>query len=317
MKLLQLILFTTLAITKCTNPMGNESPLSINNTKTDNHQRFPGTRTFIIPPKDFQLEKQMSRFSKKDGSAFIMTYETNATAYDPDKFSIKACDSLGEKLIEWHKVKVQNYDGVMLFGEVYEEPAKRKAVLVFGDKSFQSMVIVRYPKEDEQMRGEIKNSFKTIFYDNTFELNPIELANFDIDLSNTNFKINQTMTNLFTFTPNGKGDPFNDVFQTVIVIQQLQRMGDSTATKNYALKILNSLKTNYKINEVNSKETVINGNYAYESIIKAEFKGKPNIIYQIVLTDSKSTIFFTSSAYEDFDSNLKTFKALALTLRSK
>ena len=309
-----ILILTT--FTSCGQKSDMDFPNQVRTTKTDKHFRVKGTKVYGIIPVDFQYMKELARYQKSD-NLYVQVIESNASNFVQAKpnFTRQAIEAKGAKIDVLNNIKLNEFEAI--YGEGPSKyPDETKLMLIFGDESFVVMVAGVCKTADTEGKKELQEIFKTIYYDKSLEVDPLELANFEFDQTITNFKYAMTASNMFMYTENGKSDAQN-AFANALQIQVMPQMTEEKA-ESYA----NDLPWRYekngiKLDSKTIKKTKISNRTAYVLETKVKYDNKDGIMYQAVLVFENTTILFMANAYSDIDNYLIKFKKTAETIKTK
>jgi hypothetical protein len=313
--LINFILILT-TITSCGQKSNTDFPNQIQTKKTDKHVRVKGTKVFGIMPTDFQYIKELARYQKND-KLYIQVMESNASNFLQAKpnFTRQAIEAKGSKIDVLNNIKLNEFEAI--YGEGPSKyPDETKLMLVFGDKSFVVMIGGVCKTTDTEGKKELQEIFKSIFYEKSLQLDPMELANFEFDETITNFKYAMTVSNMFMYAENGTSDAQNP-FANALQIQVMPQMTEEKA-ESYA----NDMPWRYEKNgiKLDSKtitKTKIKNHTAYVLETKIKYDNKDGVMFQAVLVYESTTILFMANAYSDIDNYLSKFKKTAETIKTK
>lgn len=285
-----------------------EFPKKIISNKTDKHIRVKGTKVFGLIPKDYTYVKELARYQKND-KLYIQIIEPNT----PSSF-IKAKSNITKQAIEAQGAKVDVLEDIKLndFDAIYGEgpskkPGETKLMLFFGDDSFIVMIAGVCKTDDIDGLREIQEIFKSIYYDKSMQVDPLELSNFEFDQSITSFKYTMTASNLFMYSENGAKDIQNSTANS-FQIGAMPKM-----TIDQAEKFSNDLpwrfaQSGYILDNKSIIKTQIGSYPALVLETKISFENKDGILYQAFLVGDSSCVLFLSSAYNDINNYLSKYK---------
>lgn len=312
---INLILILT-TITSCGQKSDSEFPNEIKTTKTDQHTRVKGTKVYGIMPTDFQYIKELARYQKND-KLYVQVVESNASNFIEAKpnFTKQAIEAKGAKIDVLNNIKLNEFEAI--YGEGPSKyPDETKLMLIFGDESFVVMVGGVCKTADTEGKKELQEIFKSIYYDKSLQIDPLELANFEFDQTITNFKYAMTASNMFMYAQNGTNDAQNPTANAI----QIGVMPQMTEEK--AESYSNDLpwrfeQSGIKLDSKTISKTKINNHTAFVLETKIEFANKVGVLYQAVLVYENTTILFMANAYNDIDNYLTKFKKTAETIKIK
>ena len=230
--------------------------------------------------------------------------------------SRQAIESQGAKVDAYETVKFNGFDGLYFEGPSKIE-GETKIGLAFGDETFVTMVVGVCRTEDQSSRQEIKNIFSTSYYDKSFKLNPLELANFQIDETITGFKYAATMGNMFLYSPNGKADmkgllDFSSFQIMPLDAGSFEKIKELMETINSRLD-----RQGVQVSNIKKQEILIDGNKAYEVIMDATDKdGRKGTFYEVgIYKENAASGLLFIGADTDKGAYIEKFKATAQSIR--
>lgn len=313
----KILILLFLSISACLNAQVSVTsfPEKIKTKKSAEHIRVKGTKLFIKVPSDYIPIKELSRFYKAD-DLYIQFMEMNQASFTQVKGNYRReyFEAKGVKIDILQDVKLNQMDAVFSEG-----PSKKigetKAMFVFGDDETLVMVVGVYPQQSKEGKEEILNIFKSIFYDKTYELDPLELAHFEFDQSITGLKYAMTASNMFVFNESGKADDSD--FITSINFASLPKMTKEKGSALF-LQVLNNFQHSaHYLKSTDIKQTQIG---AYSAILLESdltYKGKKGIFYGALLQGESSGVMFMGSSYKDLDKWLAKYKETVKTVKLK
>ncbi|MBK7307650.1 MAG: hypothetical protein IPI88_11870 [Chitinophagaceae bacterium] len=189
-----------------------------------------------------------------------------------------------------------------------------KLGLAFGDETFVMMIVGVCQTSDKAAMDELNKIFSTSYYDKSFDLNPLELANFKFDESITGFKYAATMGNMFIYSPNGKADlNSQQKLPSSFQIMTIEAPSFSKAKEFLDYTISRYSLQGIEVSNVKKQDISINDNDAYEVTMQATESNKKTTLYQVIIHKGGTAVLFLGSDEEGkwFDK----FKATAQTIK--
>lgn len=312
-----LIVLSILTLTSCDSNGQDTFPDVITVSKSDKLERVKGTKLFVTVPDTYQPLEKLVRLQKNDRTYFQVIEVPNSNFIDyKSKMSRQAIESQGAKVDAYETVKFNGFDGLY-----FEGPSKidgeTKIGLTFGDETFVTMVVGVCRTEDKSSRQEIKNIFSSSYYDKSYQLNPLELANFQIDEAITGFKYAATMGNIFLYSPNGKAEMKGLLDFSSFQIMPLD--AGSFEKIQELMEIINSRldRQGVYVSNIRKKEIIIDGNKAYEVIMDATDKeGKKGTFYEVgIFKENAASGLLFIGADADKGVYLEKFKATVRSIK--
>jgi hypothetical protein len=156
---------------------------------------------------------------------------------------------------------------------------------------------------------------KSMYYDDTLQIDPFELADFEFDHSVTNFQYAMTASNFYRYTENGKKDSENET-ANAFKIGSFGKMTDETAY-NAMQKLISSYATKIEFDNKTISRTTINGHHSFILESKMTYQYKEGIIYISYIIMDNKTVVFTGSAFNDTATYLEKFEKTVQTITDK
>ena len=312
-----LIALSLLTLTSCDTKGQDTFPDVITASKADNLKRVKGTKLFVNVPHTYQPLEKLVRLQKDDRTYFqvIEVQNSNFIEYK-SKMSRQAIESQGAKVDAYETVKFNGFDGLYFEGPSKIE-GETKIGLAFGDESFVTMVVGVCRTEDKSSRQEMKNIFSTSYYDKSYQLNPLELANFQIDETITGFRYAATMGNMFLYSPNGKAE-----MKGVLDFSSFQIMPLDAGSFEKIQELMETINSRLdrqgvQVSNIKKNEIMIDGNKAYEVIMDATDKdGKKGTFYQVgIFKENAASGLLFIGADADNGLYLEKFKATVQSIK--
>lgn len=292
-------------------------PDTIKISKSEKLKRVKGTKYFAKVPGSYKPLESLIRYQKDDNTYFQIIQVPNTNFFEyKGKISRKAIESQGAKVDVYEPVNYNGFDAIYIEGPSKTE-GETKIGLWFGDETFVTIVAGVCRTSDKASKDELKSIFSTSYYDKSYNLNPLELANFQIDETITGFKYATTMGNIFFYSPNGKAD-----MQSLLDFSSYQVMPLEAGSFEKVKELLETVNSRLSLQEIQTsnikkKEIIINGNKAFEIIMDVKDKNnKKGTFYQkaIYKEGSTSAVLFIGA---DIDNGIYVdkFKATAQSIK--
>jgi hypothetical protein len=249
-------------------------PDKITTTKTNKSVRIKGTKVFIQPQGGFEYIKQ-SAIYKKNGKAYLQVEDANTYSFSKIKPGLtrQTLEAKGAKVDVIKDIKFNQFDAVYAEGPADALGEQTIVSLFFGDDNFVVIIKGVYKTGDNESEKELHEMMKSVYYDNTLEIDPFELANFEFDHSITNFKYAMTASNFYRYTENGKKDAENDT-ANAFEIGAFGKMTDEIAHKAMQNVISAYEAKNVEFDNKAITKTKINGYHSFvlESKMTRQYK---------------------------------------------
>ena len=275
--------------------------------------RIPGSRLSLIPPNQFFLSHDFSGLIKSDGKAVIQVYDFNEGNFynDARSFTKVQFEGKGARVLALKSMTVSGFPARYCYME--GDSAKRIMALVFGDSSFSTTLIGLYPDTDKVSGELIRDAFASISYSKAQVVSPFETAPFFLDTAASGLRFAQYNEPLFIYTRDGKEPGEGAPFLTVTAYPRkpkvsLQELSESLLVKDMQHGVSDPDLRNMSLDSVGGYE-------AYEVEVYCKLGGQNGVIYQFIASAKDKTIVIEGIANNAFAENVKSFRALAHTIR--
>jgi hypothetical protein len=296
-----------------TSENGNVKNLITSNTEL--HVNIPGTRLFMIPPKGFKISETFVGFQKGD-EQYIQIFDLNGGSFSSNSRNVnrKAYEDKGLKVLEYSEFKLNEYSVKYVHLEGINNIASHQ--FIFGDSTFSVMIIGSYYIGEKEISENIIASNNSTYYDKSFTYDPIEIAEFSINTSNSSFKFCQFASNTFSF--NLTCEKSNNLLEPRILISQFPTIKEKTLDE-YSTFFLNSLRENgfiYK-NIESQENTIIHGIPGIQKIYNGYMNGEKVKIFIYSFFSKNYSICVLGIVHSDFEKYITEFKEISKTIKLK
>lgn len=316
--ILIILLITTNIISACSQEdRGNYLELKeIKTEKSNNHKRVKGSKVYLVIPTEYKYSQELSRFQKKERLYIqVMELENSFEATKPN-LTRTAIEAKGAKVKYLEKIRIGKYDGVYMEGPSKFD-GETKIAIWFGNNDFTVAVIGVFENKDDKGRKGLLEIMKSTFYDETFDLNPLELANFELELEEYGFKLNSANSNTFVFTPNGKKDNESEEDVPVITIAAMPKMSENDAQKYMKDLIWRTEFNDYKLQSKEIKKVKVNNYVAYLLKTEMEVENEKGYIYQMVILGDTGSLLFVGMSSKKHENYPNKFSQIIETIKFK
>jgi len=219
-----IILLSIITIQACSQTSIKENPFATKlvSSKSEEHIRVKGTKLFALIPEKYPYIQELSRYQISD-QQFIQFQNLPNNSWTEYRTRVKK-ESFGNGLITYEQIIFNGFDGMYIEGEDPNSD-KNDIVLAFGATDFITMIICKTSKSNPEARKEIVKILQSLYYDQDFQLDEFELANFEFDKTISKFDLAVAGNNLFMFAKNGKADSENP-FANSMLFQTLPQMNN-------------------------------------------------------------------------------------------
>lgn len=303
-----------MAFASCSNGQ-RPFPDNINVTKAESLKRIKGTKLFVTTPATYKPMESMVRL-QRDNNTYMQVMEipnSNFTEFK-SKLTREAIESQGAKVDIIKPVKYNGY-GAIYFSGPSKTEGETKLGFVFGDETFVMMLVGVCQTADKAGMDELNKIFSTSYYDKSFDLNPLELADFKFDESITGFKYASTMGNMFIYSPNGKADmatPRDDLPTFQLSTIEAPSFAKAKEFLDYVTKRYSN--QGIEIDNIVRQDISINGDLAYVVTADTKDKDKKGILYQVIIHKGTKAVLFLGADSEKGEW-IDKFKATAQTIK--
>ena len=183
-------------------------PDTLNNNKSENHIRAPGTPIFYIPPIGIESMIDTSVMDIKSDVIFIK--KVIDIDHDIDHNFLK--NTINNKNLSINKIQA-------VYAEFYlDQYYCLEMKIKNGNEKF--TVDAYLDAKNIEMINAVRNSLKTIIYDKDFEINPWEMAEFSFDYKKANLNHVEQGSELYRFSSHPCPDPKKFKNGTMVSIRQ-------------------------------------------------------------------------------------------------
>ncbi|MBK6381767.1 MAG: hypothetical protein IPF72_19740 [Chitinophagaceae bacterium] len=231
---------------------------------------------------------------QRDNNTYFQAIEipnSNFNEYK-SKLTKQAIESQGAKVDIDKPIKYNGFEAIYFSGPSKTD-GETKLGLAFGDETFVMMIVGVCQTSDKAAMDELNKIFSTSYYDKSFDLNPLELANFKFDESITGFKYAATMGNMFIYSPNGKADlNSQQKLPSSFQIMTIEAPSFSKAKEFLDYTISRYSLQGIEVSNVKKQDISINDNDAYEVTMQATESNKKTTLYQVIIHKGGTAVLF-------------------------
>lgn len=305
-----------LILSSCGSNGQDTFPDVINVPRSNKLKRVKGTKLFVNVPGTYKPFEKLMRLQKEDRTYFqVAEFPGGSFTEYKRKMSPEAIKRQGAKIEVYEVVKFNGFEGLYMEGPSKIE-GETKIGLTFGDETFVTMVVGVCRTEDKSSRQELRNIFSNAYYEKSYKLNPLELADFQIDEKITGFKYAGTMANVIFYSPNGKMDTTGKLVPSY---QLMPLNAGSLETIEGLMETINSRfgAKHAQISNIKKKEILIGDNRAYEITMDATGEdGQKGTIYEVgIFKEDNSTGLLFIAVDMNKGAYLDKFRATAQSIR--
>lgn len=290
---------------------------NIENKLTNEHQIIKGTKVSMIPPKGFTDGLNFTGLQQTESGSSIIVLEIPGPFSETSKGITR--ENMHSKGIEVEKIEnltLNQLPAIFVkgtqnaYGNIFT-----KYILTFGTDQETIMINGVCPENLKKAGDEIKKSMLSVFYEAEKKINPFEVLDYTIDVSETKLKFGKSMSNALIFTVDGQVPTASSDKTSLIVAKSFSPI----TTEDKKLFCINRLKqTPVEIVNIEyTSEITLDGISGYEIYAKGKSKKSEETenIYQVILfSDKLYYILFgttndqTNKSMEEIIKAVKTFK---------
>jgi len=294
------IIFTAIIATFLTGCKANKFPSKIESKITNEHFRLKGTKLFAVKPKTFEYSENVNLFKYNDSVLIHCLYIPGNYVHELKKEKIDFFYNKNYQVVSREKFKINADSGVYYH---LIEGNSNWLYFKFGDTTAMNLIVACYPL-NSSFQDTVYEFVENLVYKQDYNLNPIEIAKFDITGDGSGFKFAGYSMNQFIFYEDSAQNynAANKMANHISIAQLPVKAGDTSEIKNSAI-IMNLAMKNQGIvfaDTLLEKEYRFNNSYAYKLIIRGSYLGNNDIyMYEIATGNSNVIIFFNAVLYHD------------------
>lgn len=280
-----------------------------NVVKTSTHQRIKGTKIFAVIPDNYKHNKNSSRISVSGKQNLTFVKLPNISWSD-----VK--DNYGKNVPQgyWKKIKLHGHDGV------YTESTDSKNNIIdisvhFGGEDFVYMITGRASAEIPGSKEQTIEIIKSIYYDDTFELDELELAEFTFDRNIFNYHLLIGGNGNYMYGPDKNKKPGLLQKNTIVFKSTYVNDLDINTYHDSILKRNEKPFESFHNKEITQKQIGI-----YDAkVMKADIQGDEinGILYHVLLSDNNNALAITGICYDKIESFVDKFERTVESIRFK
>lgn len=289
------------------------------NVLTSEHQNIIGTKISLIPPKGFVKAANFLGLQQTQSGSTIMILDIPGPYAEVSKGLTKAGFlSQGVEVKEMENFTINNLPAILATGEQNANGnTYTKFVLCFGTDKETIMINAVSPNNLKEVAKEIKRSILTSFYEADKKINPFDVVDFEIDVSETKLIFAKSISNFLMFSTNGLLPAKSNDKTSLMVGKSFS----TTKIEDRKLFSLNRLKQ-LPIEIIKTEETneiSIDGISGYEIIATSKDKktGEAGKVYLVMLFSDSLYYILLGSTNRDFENNITGLKKAVKTFKRK
>jgi hypothetical protein len=226
--------------------------------------------------------------------------------------------SQGVEVKEIDNLTINNLPAILATGEQNAAGnTYTKFVLCFGTDKETIMINAVSPKDLKEIAKEIKASILTSFYEADKKINPLDVVDFEIDVSESKLIFAKSMSNTLIFTTDGLL-PTKATDKTSLTVGKSFSKTGIEDRKLYSLNRLKQLPIEIIKIEAHN-EISIDGIPGYEIIASGKDKktNEPKKVYLALLFSDSLYYILLGSTNQDFENKIINLKKAVKTFKRK
>lgn len=309
--MLPVLLWCVLAF-QCTSAQESEFPAALKTEKHGDLVRIKGSRVFLRVPAGYEEMQGLPRLHKNN-SQYIMAFEVSGTSFTEKRPSLskEKMEEQGAKVDVYLPTRLNELEAVYFEGPS-KKPGETKLGIFFGNDSTYIMLVGVCESADDAGKQELNAMMRTVYYDPTFPLDPLELSDYEFDPTILGFKFAMSISGIMLFTPDGTTS--DDPTATYLGIQSMPGMSTGEARTYADDMVARFRRKGVTFTDPTPTSTTINGYNAIVIASGTSFGDAHGIFYQAVLTDGNSTAVMMAQAYDQQDGWLPKFQRTAASI---
>ena len=289
------------------------------NTLTAEHINIEGTKISLIPPDGFIKATNFLGLQQNQSGSTIMVLDIPGPFSETSKGLTKeGFLSQGVEVKEIEKITINNLPAIFVTGEQNAHGnIYTKYVLCFGSENETIMINGAIPNNLNEIAIAVKNSILTSFYEADKKINPFEIVDYSIDLSNSKLQFAKSASSSLIFTTDGI-IPTKSTDKTTLIIAKSFSKTDIEDRKLFCLNRVKQLPVEITKIETTT-EISIDGISGFEIIALAKDKktsANEKVCQVILFSDNLYYILF-GSTNNDYDNNITEIKNVIKTFKRK
>jgi len=306
--------FILLFLSSC--GQNNNNSDDITNNLSEKHKRILGSHLYIIPPKDFKMSNAFIGMTNDINVNIAVTDLYGGNIYSNAKdFTKDHFEKQGLTIYDFKEFKLNNSLAKYMHAKSYNSNDEN-ILLIFGDSTFSVSIIATFYQGKKENFDDVKKSLLTAFYDDNLDVDPFETANFDLDLTESNYKFEQFVSGQYIFKKETENDsklsPFFLVIQMPYKEPTVEKLNLSldqmiNGARNNGTNIPDFERNKIKIKDYNAIET-----YGIVKNINEEF-----LYYLLVVGKEDSITIINSAIHSEYDDNLRELKDVLYKINLK
>lgn len=291
----------------------------IENKLTEQHQAIKGTKVSLIPPNGFVTGVNFLGLQQTESGSSIMIMDIPAPYSEVSLGMTK--ENLLSKGVEVSKIDQLQLNGLPAMfvsgtqnanGNIYT-----KYILLFGTAKETILINGVFHENLKEVGKEVKKSMMSAYFEADKTINPFDVLDFSIDVTNTKLKFGKNISNSLVYSVDGQ-IPTKSSDKTNLIIT---KSFSEVTIEDKKLYCINRLKLSpleiVKIESTN--EISMDGISGYELVALGKNKktNAEETVYQVILfSDNMYYLFFGTTNFE-VDKSIEDFKKAVATFKRK
>lgn len=319
-------LFTVLAILGLTSFLPGNSLFAqlkskvkeIKNALSKDHERLGNSSVLLVAPENFASVKGLNGIMQESSNTSIIVLEIPGSLESTSRmFGANAMREKNINVRVEEELMINDYPGYYIEAEqATPTSVYKKYMLSFGVDSVTVILNASFPKSKEDSIGAlIKKSIFSVVYRKFVGGTSTGVANYDLDLSGSPFKLARSASNSQVFTTDGKM-PTENPDKTALLSSRSEGRLEFRNKIEFANDRLKQLPGIINLKIEHTEEKTVNGLSAVELVAYAEdrYTKEKKLIYQLMFFKDYTYYLVIGTCSGNFEPNLEQFKKVAHTL---
>lgn len=271
---------------------------SMNDELTKAHQRIPGTKVQLLWPEGYRVVAGRTSLEGPAGQVVAATVVSRGNFWEAEKgLNRQDLQARRMRLIKLGGMNVQDYPAKYAYFQGADK--SYGAWIMFGDSSFVVSVVAVVPEAQSHEIPGLIETLKTIHYDRKTKVNPMELAVFEADTVQTDFRLKAAVGSSYVY--------ISETYQSNITIAQLEQNQPIKDTLDLHMKLIDGIRAEMVQGDQSTTTSLEDAKYlqsssqrTLESITRIDMAGKnPSWLLIQLVHSPKHTLVFNALLQSD------------------
>lgn len=291
----------------------------IQNNLSDQHQNIVGTKISLLVPDGFSDGLNFLGLQQKERGSSIMVLDIPGPYSEASKgITIEGMLSQGVFVKKIKTLTVNGLPATYVSGrQSTRGNTFMKHILVFGSEEETIMINGSYPKQYKKTGKEIKKSILSVYYNADKIIDPFEVLDFTLDVSDTRLKFGKSMGTSLIYTADGKVPTMANDKIDLVVAKSISEL-EIEDKKSFSTKRL--MQMPLTIDQVKeNNEITIDGLQGHEVYAEGRDKktDEKEYTYQVILFSDQLYYIFLGTTNDESGEGIKEIKKAIQTFKLK